>query len=245
MASESDHGHTLEHRSDIDQSITIAYKGPYNGDGVDPSQPTELPQRTPVDWVAYAVSLNYNRLATSFVFSPITRWHWYDPIPHTSLVLGAVPSSYQLESLQKQEKVENMLNMCAEFSGHLEKMRELGLYQCWVPTRDFHTPSVPDIWISVQFIAKCEKRWQELPEQERGTIYLHCKAGRGRSATVALCWLVYQFKLSTLEAQAILLHARGQVDKDIHRHPEVVTFYSQVQEQEQEGTIIRQKWPLH
>lgn len=86
-----------------------------------------------------------------------------------------MPSSYQLESLQQQEKVENMLNMCAEFRGHLEKMRELGLYQCWVPTRDFHTPSVPDIWISVQFIAKCEKQWQELPEQERGTIYLHCK----------------------------------------------------------------------
>lgn len=55
----------LEHGSDIDQNITIAYKGPYNGDGVDPSQPTELPQRTPVDWIAYAVSLNYNRVCVS------------------------------------------------------------------------------------------------------------------------------------------------------------------------------------
>ncbi|KAG0336473.1 Phosphatidylglycerophosphatase and protein-tyrosine phosphatase 1 [Podila horticola] len=244
MASENNHEHTLEHGSDIDQS-TATYNSPFDGDGVDPLQPIELPQRTPADWVAYTVSLNYNRLATSFVFSLITRWHWYDPLPHTSLVLGAVPSSYQLESLQKQEKVENILNMCAEFRGHLEKMRELGLYQCWVPTRDFHTPSVPDIWTSVRFIEKCEKQRQELPENVRGTIYLHCKAGRGRSATIALCWLVYYFKLSTLEAQAILLHARGQVDKDIHRHPEVISFYSQVQEQEVDGTIVRQKWPMH
>ncbi|KAF9318639.1 hypothetical protein BG003_010889 [Podila horticola] len=90
--------------------------------------------------------------------------------------------------------------MCAEFRGHLEKMRELGLYQCWVPTRDFHTPSVPDIWTSVRFIEKCEKQRQELPEK---------------------------------------------VDKDIHRHPEVISFYSQVQEQEEDGTIVRQKWPMH
>ncbi|KAG0098408.1 Phosphatidylglycerophosphatase and protein-tyrosine phosphatase 1 [Podila epicladia] len=202
MASENDHEQSLEHGSNIDQSTTT-YNGPYNGDGVDPLQPTELPQRTPADWVAYTVSLNYNRVCL-----------------------------HLLESLQKQEKVENILNMCAEFRGHLEKMRELGLYQCWVPTRDFHTPSVPDIWICVRLIAKCEKQWQELPEQERGTIYLHCKAGRGRSATIALCWLVYQFKLSTLEAQAILLHARGQVDKDIHRHTEVITFYSQTSRKE-------------
>ncbi|KAF9405734.1 Phosphatidylglycerophosphatase and protein-tyrosine phosphatase 1 [Podila epigama] len=219
------------------------YSGPFQGDGVDPDSVKDLPSRTSAEWLAYTVSLNYNKLATSTWLSPITRWHWYNRIPNTSLILGAVPSSHLLGQLQQEEKLEDVINMCAEFKGHLETMRRLGLYQCWVPTKDFHTPSLPDIWVCIRFIAKCEAQWQTLPESDRGTIYLHCKAGRGRSATIALCWLVHRYKLETIEAQAILLRARGQVDKDIYRHHEVISFYSQVQEQEAEGKIVRETWP--
>ncbi|KAI7829432.1 protein-tyrosine phosphatase-like protein [Gamsiella multidivaricata] len=193
-----------------DKKLAVTATGPFQGDGADPSQAELLiPQQFTVDWLAYSVSLNYNRLATS-VFSPITHWHWYDPVPHSSLILGAVPSQHLLAKLKQEYQVEDIVNMCAEFKGHLETMRGLGLVQCWIPTRDFHTPSVENIWTGVRFIVKCDTQWQEIEEVKRGRIYIHCKAGRGRSATVVLCWLVYCYKLTTQEAQRILLKARAQ-----------------------------------
>ncbi|KAF9951698.1 hypothetical protein BGZ65_005797, partial [Modicella reniformis] len=149
--------------------------GPFQGDGADPSQAAVLiPQRSALNWLAYSVSLNYNRLATS-VFAPITRWRWFDPIPHSCLVLGAVPSQQFLEQVQREQSVENIVNMCAEFEGHLETMKTLGLVQCWVPTPDFHVPTVDSIWIGIRFISKCQARWQDLDESQRGHVYIHCK----------------------------------------------------------------------
>ncbi|KAG9062525.1 hypothetical protein KI688_005440 [Linnemannia hyalina] len=176
-------------------TTTTTEEPPFEGDGVDPAEAL-IPSRSTFDWLAYTVSLNYNRLATS-VFSPITRWNWYDPVPHTSIILGAVPSQQLLVHLQRGHAIQDIVNMCAEFKGHLQTMTELGLVQ----------------------------------------------SGRGRSATVVLCWLVYCYKLTVVEAQVILLKARGQVDKNVYLHPEVVSFYDQVQEQEKNGVLERKVWP--
>ncbi|KAF9901838.1 hypothetical protein BX616_002139, partial [Lobosporangium transversale] len=131
--------------------------GPFQGDGADPSQAAVLiPARSTLAWMTYTISLNYNRLATS-VLSPVTHWHWHDPIPHSSLILGAVPSSHLLRQLRQYHQVGGIVNMCAEFEGYLKAMQELDLVQCWVPTLDFHTPTVESIWIGVRFIEKYEK----------------------------------------------------------------------------------------
>ncbi|KAF9549651.1 hypothetical protein EC957_003187 [Mortierella hygrophila] len=227
--------------ADTTTTNTTTEEPPFEGDGADPAE-TLIPPRSTFDWLAYTVSLNYNRLATS-VFSPITRWNWYDPIPHTSIILGAVPSQHLLVQLQRDHAIQDIVNMCAEFKGHFQTMKELGLVQCWLPTRDFSTPSVESIWAGVRFIEKCEKGWKDEPEEKRGALYVHCKAGRGRSATVVLCWMVYCYKLTVVEAQVILLKARGQVDKNVYLHPEVVSFYDQVQEQEKNGVLERKVWP--
>ncbi|KAF9353173.1 hypothetical protein BGX34_011751 [Mortierella sp. NVP85] len=217
--------------------------GPFQGDGADPSQPERLIPQSPMGWVAYTVSLNYNRLATS-VLSPLTHWRWFDRIPSSCLILGAVPSQHLLSQLQQTESVSNIVNMCGEFQGHLETMTTLGLVQCWIPTPDFTVPTLDSIWVGIHFIAKCQARWQESDGSQQGLVYIHCKAGRGRSATVALCWLVYFYNLTAQEAQQVLLKARPQasVDKHIYLHPEVVSFYEQVQEQERNNTITRVAW---
>ncbi|KAF9921532.1 hypothetical protein FBU30_008411 [Linnemannia zychae] len=217
---------------------------PYEGDGEDPTQaPPFIRTRSTFDWLAYTVSLNYNRLATS-VFSPITQWRWYNPVPHTNIILGAVPSQRLVRQLSQEYAVKNIVNMCAEFRGHLQTMKELDIVQCWLPTQDFQTPSIRHLWAGVKFIEKCEKQCQERSKGQKGTIYIHCKAGRGRSATMVLCWLVYCYKLTSLDAQAIMLKARGQVDKNVYQHPEVVSFYEQVLDQEANGTLERKAWPV-
>ena len=41
--------------------------GPFQGDGADPSQPERLIPQSPMGWVAYTVSLNYNRVIDTFL----------------------------------------------------------------------------------------------------------------------------------------------------------------------------------
>ncbi|KAF8977127.1 hypothetical protein BGZ46_007631 [Entomortierella lignicola] len=166
---------TSQENETTESIATQTTSTPFQGDGTDPSQAALLiPQRTLTEWLTYSISLNYNRLATS-VLSPITHWQWYNRIPHTNVILGAVPSQQILVQLQREQRLENVVNMCAEFNGHIETMNDLGLVQCWIPTRDFQTPSLDSIWTGVRFMSKCGTRWQGLEESKRGTLYIHCK----------------------------------------------------------------------
>ncbi|KAG0371456.1 hypothetical protein BGX24_001656, partial [Mortierella sp. AD032] len=105
-------------------TATATAATPFEGDGADPAQPVS--SRSTFDWFAYTVSLNYNRLAASLL-SPFTHWHWHDPIPNTSIILGAVPSQHLLFQLKRDHGVQDIVNMCAEFKGYLQTMKELGL----------------------------------------------------------------------------------------------------------------------
>eukprot|EP00746_Dinoflagellata_sp_MGD_P142619 gnl/MRDRNA2_/MRDRNA2_75553_c0_seq1.p1 gnl/MRDRNA2_/MRDRNA2_75553_c0~~gnl/MRDRNA2_/MRDRNA2_75553_c0_seq1.p1 ORF type:complete len:143 (+),score=18.40 gnl/MRDRNA2_/MRDRNA2_75553_c0_seq1:270-698(+) len=55
----------------------------------------------------------------------------------------------------------------------------------WLPTIDHCEPSIQDIIKGVEFIEDQSRRQQR--------VYVHCKAGHGRSAAVAYAWMVYKF----------------------------------------------------
>ena len=55
-------------------------------------------------------------------------------------------------------------------------------------------------------------------------VYIHCKAGRARSATVALCWLVKYRNLSVEEAQQTLLQSRPHINPRLTQRPVVAAF---------------------
>ena len=63
------------------------------------------------------------------------------------------------------------------------------------------------------------------------TVYIHCKAGRARSATVALCWLVRHRGLSPEEAQEKLLQERPHVKRTVWQRPVVTAFADQCRQE--------------
>lgn len=65
-----------------------------------------------------------------------------------------------------------------------------------LPVVDFTAPSLAQIVEGVAFIEKAKK--------ENKTVYLHCKAGRGRSMVVAICWIIYSRNISADEAQVFI-----------------------------------------
>lgn len=80
--------------------------------------------------------------------------------------------------------VRAVINMCDEYKGPVEAYSRLGIRQLWLPTVDHFEPSLESMKDAVRFIQECKER------KER--VYVHCKAGHGRGAAIALCWMISQ-----------------------------------------------------
>lgn len=114
-------------------------------------------------------------------FEPDFRW-WDQIEPF--LFLGAVPFPKDVYRL-KRLGVEAVITLNESY----ETLVSSSLYESQmikhlvIPTRDYlFAPSFDDIQRAVDFI-------HENVEQGKAT-YVHCKAGRGRSTTIVLCYLV-------------------------------------------------------
>ena len=97
-----------------------------------------------------------------------------------------------------------------------EAYEKYGIEQLRIPTTDFTHPRLEDVGRAVEFVQR---------HVEAGdTVYIHCKAGRARSATVALCWLIKYRGLSMDQGQAKLLESRPHVNRHLTERPVVREF---------------------
>jgi atypical dual specificity phosphatase len=126
---------------------------------------------------------------------------WWDRVDH-HLLLGALPLRPDVAALAA-EGVAAVVNTCEEYAGPVEEYRRYGIEQLRVPTTDFHPPTLDSIRLAVAFIQQHVVAGQ--------TVYVHCKAGRARSATVVLCWLVAYRGMTVEQAQRHLLACRPHV----------------------------------
>lgn len=74
--------------------------------------------------------------------------------------------------------------MCDEYPGPVSAYRQLGIKQLRLPTTDHFEPSLQALEEATRFIEKHYKRGEK--------VYVHCKAGHGRGASVAQAWLMFR-----------------------------------------------------
>jgi atypical dual specificity phosphatase len=141
--------------------------------------------------------------------------HWWDQI-EPGLFLGAVPLRQDVEKLSTLG-VRRIVNTCEEFEGWPSLYRQHGIEQLWIPTTDFNPPSLEQIDQAVAFIEEAIGRNE--------AVYVHCKAGRARSATVVLCYLMKQHQIDPLSAQQKIEARRPHVLPVIHKRPVVQEFH--------------------
>ncbi|HBE72152.1 MAG TPA: phosphatase [Planctomycetaceae bacterium] len=158
--------------------------------------------------VIYYPTLGYNYLLGRILK---TRAWWNEVDEH--LVLGAVPLRNDPKALAKMG-VTGVVNTCDEFSGPLDLYAELGIEQLWIPTVDFNHPTREHVDRGADFIQR--------HADAGGKTYVHCKAGRARSATVALWWLVKYKGLTPEAAQQKLLDARPHINPAVYQRPVIV-----------------------
>lgn len=149
--------------------------------------------------------LFYPTLLYNVVRSKIqSDFRWWDEVCKY-LLLGAVPFPKDVPRL-KRLGVGAVITLNEPFetlvSPSLYKAH--GMEHLVIPTRDYlYAPSSDDINRAVDFIhhnASCGI-----------TTYLHCKAGRGRSTTIALCYLVKYEQMTPDAAMELIRSKRARV----------------------------------
>lgn len=172
----------------------------------------------------------FQRVYARSVFYPTLWWNmmlgrtlkirqWSSRIDE-HLIVGAYPFERDVPGLI-QEGVRAVVNTCEEYQGPEVAYRAAGIEQFYMPTTDFTHPRLQDVQEAVEFIHR--------HAEAGGTTYVHCKAGRARSATVALCYLIKYRGLSAAEAQAVLIAARPHINPHVYKRPVVTQFLEALQ----------------
>lgn len=162
-----------------------------------------------------ARAIFYPTLAWNMLLARVLKVrNWWDKID-TYIVLGAFPFARDVPAMA-EAGVEAVVNTCEEYQGPIEQYEKHGIEQMRMPTIDFTHPSYEDVCRAVEFIEKHVKN--------DSTVYIHCKAGRARSATVAICWLIKSKQITADEAQAWLNEKRPHVNHHLPSRPVVQQF---------------------
>lgn len=165
------------------------------------------------------------RLYARVVFYPTLAWnvllgrilkvrHWWDFVD-AHVIVGAMPFARDVGQLDEQG-VRAVVNTCEEYAGPVAEYAQRGIEQLRIPTTDFTHPQYDDVARAVEFV--------EAHAQRGETVYIHCKAGRARSATVAMCWLMKYRDMTPAQAQQRLLQRRPHVNPRLTERPVVVEY---------------------
>ena len=153
------------------------------------------------------------------------RWlsvrRWWNELPDESVILGALPFASDVEALHELG-VTGVINMCVEYRGPIAQYDRVGIEQLWLPTVDFTPPTLESISQGVEFLDR--------HVSAGGKVYVHCKAGRGRSATVLLCWLMHRHQMTPEQGSAFLAEHRPHINKGLAERKVVKEFYHQLKQ---------------
>lgn len=144
-------------------------------------------------WPSLAWNVTRERLDSS--------WHWCDQITE-HVVLGAIPTPGMIDHEFKQMGVKAVVTLNEEFEIFVSpgQWAAAGMDHLHLPTVDFmFAPPLVDLHRGADFIAG---------HAAQGSLtYVHCKAGRGRSTVVVLCYLI---KYHGFPPEAALEHVRAR-----------------------------------
>jgi atypical dual specificity phosphatase len=118
--------------------------------------------------------------------------------------------------------VRGVINMCYEYDGPKAAYAELGMKQLHLPVVDHFEPSVAQLQEAVAFIQECKLKGQK--------VYIHCKAGHGRAAAVALSWMMHETPEAGPEELNAMLRRKRRVRKTLFKQSSIQALYASMQQ---------------
>lgn len=172
------------------------------------------------------------------------RWPWWNRIDE-HILLGGIPlrgkkhltnllskascKVFQNGELQVREglSVVTLLEDFELFSKNIfftpispKDWEKLGVAVCHIQTADFSPLLLEDIYNALDFM--------EEQVQKGKIVYVHCKAGRGRSATVVICYLIRKYRWSVREALSYVKYKRPLICPNKSQLEIIEEFYRQL-----------------
>lgn len=115
-------------------------------------------------------------------------------------------------------QVEGVINLCEEYRGPERAYKLLGIRHLHLPTTDHFEPSLVDLKSAVHFIAEHEALGKK--------VYVHCRAGHGRSAAVVFAWLLAKNPNVDLEQLNQEFFQIRNVRRTLYKQPNVLRFHA-------------------
>ncbi|XP_074523425.1 phosphatidylglycerophosphatase and protein-tyrosine phosphatase 1 [Halichoeres trimaculatus] len=177
---------------------------------------------------ALARLLFYPTLAYNVVMEKVSSRQWFDRVDET-VILGALPFRSMTKQLVETENVRGVITMnemyeTKYFCNSTEEWQAAGVEQLRLSTVDLTgVPSLENLHRGVEFA---------LQHREQGSsVYVHCKAGRSRSATLAAAYLIKLHCWTPEEACQKLASVRPHILVRSAQLDMLRTYYEQVCEQ--------------
>nr|XP_050848892.1 phosphatidylglycerophosphatase and protein-tyrosine phosphatase 1 isoform X4 [Vespula vulgaris] len=144
----------------------------------------------------------YPTLLYNVLMEKITSRNWYDRIDET-VILGALPFRSMTKQLVEKENMKAVVSMNEDYelallSNSEKDWKKYNVEFLQLSTTDiFEVPCQKKLKMGVDFINKfrCTDRKLKNDDhnddiKETPSVYVHCKAGRTRSATLVGCYLM-------------------------------------------------------
>jgi len=174
--------------------------------------PTDLKLKTAFEMDRMFARLSFlPSLGLNVVLEKVAGRAWWNRIDN-KVVLGALPFRGQnAQEIVDTESVKAVVSMNEDyelkaFSNLGPQWADLGVKFLQLPTTDmFTSPSQEHLQTGVRFIREV------IAENEGSSVYVHCKAGRTRSATLVGCYLMEEYGHSPEEAVAFMADKRPHI----------------------------------
>ena len=140
-----------------------------------------------------------------------------------NICVGALPTSTGnvLKLYGDPYHIRAVVNLCDESQGPMKEYEKYNMQYVQINTLDTTPPKTGNIALGIKFIEKFMK-WKNEENNGLGRVFIHCKGGRARSVTMAVCWLLSQGMDATtaiklIESKRAVAH-RGVLNYDAVKH---------------------------
>lgn len=167
-------------------------------------------------------------LAFNLFMERASSRRWFDRIDNR-VILGALPFRSMTKQLVEGEGVRGVVSMNEDYelkwlSNMKQEWATAGVNFLQLSTTDiFEAPCQEKLQQGVEFIRGFDRSNQE------GLVYVHCKAGRTRSATLVACYLMAKNQWTPEKALAHIQERRAHIWLGPKQHEAINIFYRSMQ----------------
>lgn len=183
-------------------------------------------------YLIYKISLYYKLL--EHYYNPTYSTWWSEIID--GIILGAIPlKNYKHnEILVNTENVKYILTILDQFELETityiskpvkpEDWIECNVSQKIINSSDFKPLKIHDIHDGVLFLEKCINEIKQNKDERK--IYVHCKAGHGRSAIIVIAYLMKNHGMNLEAAHEFTRNKRNTINLNNSQYNSLNEYYS-------------------